>query len=60
MSGNSRNARKNRSFPASLNAPVWLYQARAHSFSFNQKRGKGEVRGKRGPVVTQEPDASLC
>lgn len=40
MPGNCRNARNNRSFPAPLNAPVWFYQPCAHSFSFNQKRGK--------------------
>lgn len=36
--------RNNRSFPVPLNASVWLYQLCAHSISFNQKRGKGEVR----------------
>lgn len=51
VAGNHRNTRNNRSFPAPLNAPVWLYQARARSFSFNQKRGKGEVRKNRAPAV---------
>lgn len=51
MAGNRRNTRNNRSFPAPLNAPVWLYQPCARSFSFNQKRGRGEVRKNRGPVV---------
>ncbi len=53
VAGNRRNTRNNRSFPAPLNAPVWLYQPGAHSFSFNQKRRKGEVRKNRGPVANK-------
>lgn len=53
VAGNRRNTRNNRSFPAPLNAPVCLYQVCARSFSFNQKRGKGDVREKQSTWQTR-------
>lgn len=40
MAGNCRKTRNNRIFPVPLNAPVGLFLAGAHSFSFNQKKKK--------------------
>lgn len=49
--GNHRNTRNNRSFPAPLNAPVWLYQLRVLIrfllIKKKKKEEKGEVRKNR-------------
>lgn len=65
VAGNRRNTRNNRSFPDWLNAPVWLYQPCAHSFSLNQKSGKRRSEGKktegltRATVSAPDPDVNV-